>query len=154
MTTRIISTKINDMDKATKEIQEGRFALVTNTYYMLIEAADMMLRYMERMSKARHAELEKRIKERHKVVLQKTEQLKTTIESFEADYCAGFDDFVKYDNLRIAAALMARVVLLINDRTLTDKVEGENEKRIENYIRRIPQSGLLTDDMLDNFRIR
>lgn len=142
------------MDKIEKEIEEGKFALVTNSYYMLIEAADMMLRYMERLSKARHRELEKRIKERHKIVLQKTEQLKTTLESFVVDYEKGFDDYKKYDNLREAAALVARVVLLINDRTLNEEVEGERERKIEDYIYYMPEGGLLTDDMLDRFKIR
>ena len=142
------------MDKTEKEIQMGREALVTNSYYMLVEASCMMLRYLDIMLNKRHATLTKRVKERHKFLMQKVADLKVATESFDVDYHKGFDDYHKWDSLRQSSAYIARLLLLIADRTMNEPVAGERERKIEEYIYFMSEGGLLTDEMLNYFRIR
>ena len=142
------------ISKEFDETDLKREALVTNSYYMLTEASDMLLRYLEGMLKKRDAALVKRVKQRHKNIMTQMANLKTAYLSFMDDYAKGLPDYHQADDLRKSAAMMARIMLLTADRCYKQEKDGEREQRIERYIYNMPDGGLLDDDMLKHFFIR
>lgn len=132
-------------------------ALVTNSYYILMEAADMMLRRMEFQLLMRGRCLKHNIKRRHNVMMEKVAAMKNLSEDFFKDYEAAFgEQYNKMDDLRVSGAYMARIMLLIADRCYTQEDNGnmEREQRIERYIYNMPDGGLLNDNLLKKFFVR
>ena len=132
-------------------------ALVTNSYYMLMEAADMMLRQMELQLARRGRGLKFKLKQRHNLMMGNVDTLKNLQLDFWSDYREAFkDNYSKSDALRQSAAYMARIMLLIADRCYTQEDNGtmEREQRIERYIYNMPDGGLLNDDLLKKFFVR
>lgn len=132
-------------------------ALVTNSYYMLMETADMMLREMEIQLAKRGRLLKQNIKQRYNFMMGKVNALKNLQDDFWKDYEGAFgDNYNKTDSLRHSAAYMARIMLLIADRCYTQEDNGnmEREQRIERYIYNMPDGGLLNDDLLKKFFVR
>jgi hypothetical protein len=132
-------------------------ALVTNSYYMLMEAADMMLRQMELQLARRGRGLKFKLKQRHNLMMDNVDALKNFQLDFWSDYRDAFkDNYSKSDALRQSAAYMARIMLLIADRCYTQEDNGtmEREQRIERYIYNMPDGGLLNDDLLKKFFVR
>lgn len=134
-----------------------REALVTNCYYMLMEAADMMLRQMEEELGKRGRGLKFKIKQRHNLMMDNVAALKNFQLDFWKDYEEAFrENYSKSDALRQSSAYMARIMLLIADRCYTKEDNGsmEREQRIERYIYNMPDGGLLTEDLLKRFFVR
>lgn len=144
----------------SKEFEETALkqeALVTNSYYMLMEAADMMLRQMEVQLARRGRGLKFKLKQRHNMMMGTAETLKNFQLDFWKDYEEAFkDNYSKSDALRQSAAYMARIMLLIADRCYTQEDNGsmEREQRIERYIYNMPDGGLLDDELLKKFFMR
>lgn len=132
-------------------------ALVTNSYYMLMEAADMMCRQMEVLLNARKRRVKGKIRQRHNYMMEKVVALRNLQEDFWKDYHEAFGGaYQKTDSLRESAAYMARIMLLIADRCYTQEDNGDRKKErmIEEYIYFMPEGGLLKDDFLKRFVIR
>lgn len=132
-------------------------ALVTNSYYMLMEAADMMLRQMEVQLARRGRGLKFKLKQRHNLMMGNVDALKNLQLDFWDDYKSAFgNNYSKSDALRQSAAYMARIMLLIADRCYTSQDNGnmDREQRIERYIYNMPDGGLLNDELLKKFFVR
>ena len=83
--------------------------------------------------------------------------MKNLMEDVEADYQTTFGEEtwgIRWDEIRVSGAYLARICALILDRCKSEEVEGEKEKMIENYIHAMPRNGCCDDDFLKRFFIR
>lgn len=139
--------KLNQLDK--------ELVVTTNAYYVLAEASDMVLRYVEYLLNQKKGTVKQRVKQRHSRLMDKIEKLKTEYDNFQECYDASFGgDYTKQDDVRKSAAYIARILLLISDRCYTEKEGGVKERMIEEYIYHMPEKGFVTERMLENFVIR
>ena len=138
------------------ENEKNELNSVINSYYVLMEAADMLLRRGQTIFNNFGQDVNGPMKMRHRRMMQYMESLKNTQETFFKDYdCFGKDEryMAKYDMLRDAASYIARLTLLIGDRSCR-----EDEKRVRqniwDYIYYMPEQGLIADEALDKLKIR
>lgn len=127
----------------------------TNAYYVLAEASDMMLRYMEFVLAMRKRVLHQRVKQRHNRLMDKIDKLKNEYLNYQECYDVSFGgDYSKQDDVRKSAAYIARLLLLVADRCFAEEAGGTKERMIEEYIYHMPENGFVNDRMLGSFRIR
>lgn len=138
------------------EEEKNEINSLVNSYYVLMEAADMMLRRSEALfnnfGKAWHGDK----KMRHNRMMQHYKALKNIQDTFFDDYdCfgAGVGYMAKYDMMREAASYIARMTLLIGDRTCRED-EKQVRKNIWDYIYYMPEQGLVKDKLLDDLKMR
>ena len=131
------------------------FALMVNTYYILMEAADLVLRRAEFMLNTADLSLNSNVKHRHAMLMSKIAPLKNEVNTFSKLYETAFGENIlqRYDALRFTANIMARIALLMGDRC-SDSDFGQKESIIEEFIASMPKQGYLTDETLENFRMR
>lgn len=140
----------------TPEELEKNLVVVVNSYYNIIEASDLLLREAERLLNIKGATLKQRQKQRHKWMMEKIASFRNELnDSLLGDYEDAFREcfFGKYDEVRRAGNYLARLIVTIADRCGNDD-EGIKEQRIENYIKRMPSGGYLSNEVRQNFRMR
>ena len=144
------SEKLHEMSQYDKEQM-----VAVNAYYVLAEASDMMLRYVEFLLGLKKRGLRHQVKQRHNRVMDKIEALKNEYYNYQECYDRSFGgDYSKQDDVRKSAAYIARILLLVSDRCYTNKEGGEKERMIEEYVYHMPEKGFVTTRMLENFTIR
>lgn len=136
-------------NKLTRKISD--INSLVNTYYILAETLDMMIREMEAQFNELGKGVKHNVRQRHTEMMRLIRLLKVNQEKFITDYEAFKGDWQKYDDLRNSAAYISRIILLIADRT-NDRGKVENE--IEAYLRRKKTTGVVSDELLDKFYIR
>lgn len=124
---------------------------IVNSYYILAESLDMLLRQMEIEFELLGKGVVHTVKSRHTEMMRLMRLLKTNQEKFLKDYESFKGDWSKYDELRKSAAYISRIMLLVADRTLED---GKVERQIEDYIRSLPSTGAVSEELLQKMRIR
>lgn len=146
---RILKREMNDKEK--NEINS-----LINCYFVFMEGADMLLRRSESLFNNFGQGWEGARKMRHNRIMRHVQALKLELDSFFKDYeCFGKGEnyMAKYDAMRDAASYIARLTLLIGDRTCR-----EDEKRVRqniwDYIYYLPDQGLITDEALDRLKMR
>lgn len=123
---------------------------LVNSYYIMAEALDMLMNEMEQIFAPLGKGVKHHVKQRHSEMMRLIKLLRTNQEKFLSDYSAFNGDWSKYDDLRSSAAYIARIMLLIADRTNeNDCVESD----IEQYIRNKPSTGAVSDNLLHRFKI-
>lgn len=144
------------MDVRTLPKEEERhLCCLVNTYYFLMEAADMILRESERLLGTQDKVLQFDIKRRHNLMMSKVKALKGDQDKFLGDYSRAFQgEWLKYDDLRRSGALMARIALLTSDRTYSPDSISPKEKMIEKFIHSLPANSTLSNELLSKFTIR
>lgn len=123
---------------------------VVNSYYIMAEALDMLLRRMEVEFEHLGKDVVYSVKSRHTEMMRLMRMLRVNQEKFLKDYESFHGEWSKYDELRKSAAYISRIMLLVADRTLDD---GKVEKEIEDYIRSLPSTGVVSEELLNNFKI-
>lgn len=144
-------------DKELREMSQldKEQMISTNAYYVLAEASDMMLRYMEFVLAMRKRGLHQRVKQRHNRLMDKIDKLKNEYLNYQECYDVSFGgDYSKQDDVRKSAAYIARLLLLVADRCFAEENGGTKERMIEEYIYHMPENGFVNDRMLGSFRIR
>jgi ribosomal protein L30/L7E len=136
-------------NKLTRKVSD--INSLVNTYYILAETLDMMIREMEAQFNELGKGVKHNVRQRHTEMMRLIRLLKTNQEKFIHDYEAFKGDWQKYDDLRNSAAYISRIMLLIADRT-NDSGKVENE--IEAYLRRKKTTGVVSDELLNKFYIR
>ena len=129
---------------------------LVNSYYVLMEGADMLLRRAQTIYNNFGQDINGPMKLRHNRMMQHAKALVNLQEDFFRDYnCFGSGSkYVKtYDAMRDAASYLARLTLLIGDRTCRED-EQQARQRIWDYIYYMPEQGLITDRALDFLKIR
>ena len=138
------------------EDEKNEINSLINTYFVLMEGADMLLRRSETIFNNFGQGWDGKKKMRHARMMQHMEALKNLQESFFKDYdCFGKDEryIDKYDMLRDAASYITRLTLLIGDRSCrTD--EKRVRQNIWDYIYYMPEQGLIKDEALDKLKMR
>lgn len=124
---------------------------LVNSYYIMAESLDMLLREMERQFKSLDKGLKHHVKQRHTEMMRLFKLLKTNQEKFIKDYECFGGEWSKYDDLRMSAAYIARIMLLIADRTLDD---GKVERELEAYLTHKKSAGVVSDELLNSFKIK
>lgn len=124
---------------------------LTNSYYIMAEAMDMILREAEKGLEELGKGLKYEVKHRHKEMMRLIRLLKANQEKFLEDYACFDGNWDKYDELRKSGAYIARIMLLIADRTNT---EENVENRIEKYLYRLKPQGVVSSDLLGKFQIK
>ena len=143
------------MDVRTLSTDERHLCCLVNTYYYLMEAADMILRESEKLLNTQNKVLQFDIKRRHNMMMNRIQALKGDQDKFLADYSRAFQgEWLKYDDLRRSGALMARIALLTADRTYSPDSISPKEKMIEKFIHSLPTNSTLSNELLSKFTIR
>lgn len=143
------------MDVRTLSTDERHLCCLVNTYYYLMEAADMILRESEKLLSSQNKVLQFDIKRRHNMMMNRIQALKGDQDKFLADYSRAFQgEWLKYDDLRRSGALMARIALLIADRTYSPDSISPKEQMIEKFIYSLPTNSTLSNELLSKFTIR
>lgn len=124
---------------------------LTNSYYILSEAADMMMREMEFQFGKLGKGVKHRVKARHNEMMRLMRLLRTNQDKFLEDYEAFNGQWEKYDDLRISAAYIARIMLLIADRT---NIDDRVDNKIEKYIYNKKPTGVVSEELLSRFVIK
>ena len=143
-----MKTPINE-ERYIKEVND--INTVTNCYYIMAEATDMLMREMERKFDNIGKGIKHNVKQRHSEMMRLMRLLKANQEKFVKDYEAFHGDWSKYDALRNSAAYISRVMLLISDRC--DK-DDRIYSKIEKYIYDRKPTGIVSEEMLNRFRIK
>ena len=125
---------------------------LTNTYYILIEAADMILRDVKSIFEYYDKSLNGKIKQRHNNIMHHARALENLIDGFIEDYEDFKGDWDKHTELRASAAYIVRVSLLIGDRAALSSAPLERD--IEKFIYDLPPNGYAPDHILGRFRIK
>lgn len=136
----------NKLTQKVKDINS-----LVNSYYIMSESLDMIMREMERQFSSLGKEVKHHVKQRHTEMMRLMRLLKTTQDKFISDYDAFKGDWSKYDELRKSGAYIARIMLLIADRTNT---EENVENRIEKYLYRLKPQGVVSNELLGKFQIK
>lgn len=126
---------------------------LVSSYYIMAESLDMILREMERQFKSLDKGLKHRVKQRHSEMMRLIQLLKTTQEKFVQDYECFKGEWQKYDDLRCDAAYIARIMLYISDRTFGDD-SGKVDREIEAYLMRKKSNGMVSEELINNFKIK
>lgn len=138
-----------NIEKYNREVND--INTVTNCYYIMAEATDMLMREMERKFKGLNKDVKHHVKQRHTEMMRLMRMLKSNQEKFVKDYEAFHGDWSQYDALRNSAAYISRIMLLISDRCEKDI---RNYNKIEKYIYDKKPTGIVSDEMLNRFRIK
>ena len=125
---------------------------LTNTYYILMEAADMVLRETKGIFEFYDKSLSGKAKQRHNQIMFHTRTLENLFDKFIEDYECFKGNWDRHTELRSSGAYIARVSLLIGDRTAFDAAPREVD--IEKFIYEMPPNGYAPDNLLGRFKIR
>ena len=139
------------MNGNISEKEYRQLTLCTNLYYILIEAADMMLRRAKVIVEYNGRGLNGNVKRRHNLLMQQYRTLINLTDTLFEDYECFGGDWEKYDQIRKNGAWFARMAALVADRCMSDKPV---EKRIEKFIYKLPQQDIVDEKFLENFIIR
>lgn len=138
------------------EEEKNEINSLINSYYVLMEASDMLLRRAEMLFANFNQGLKGPVKVRHNRMMSHIAALKREQDTFFNDYnCFGKDEryIAKYDMMRDCASYLARLTLLIGDRSCRDD-EKAVRQRIWDYIYYMPEQGLIKDKALDYLKLR
>jgi len=125
---------------------------LTNSYFIIEEAGDMILRELKSLLESYDKGLNGRVRQRHNNIMSHVRALENILESFLEDYEAFKGEWKKHDELRASAAYLVRVALLIGDRAACS--EEPIEKQIEKFIHDLPPNGYINDHILSHFKLR
>lgn len=125
---------------------------LTNTYYILMEAADMILRDVKSIFEFYDKSLQGKVKQRHNIIMSHVRALENLSDDFLEDYECFKNNWDRHTELRTSGAYMARVSLLIGDRATFDSAPLETV--IEKYIYDLPPHGYAPDHILGRFKIK
>lgn len=148
--------KANFVNKEEIEGIRDEINACVNSYFVLCEAADMVLRNAEELFNCFDEGLKHKVKQRHNDMMAHIKAINNIMDTFFESYeCFGSgEEFIsKIDMLRNSAAFIARLVLLIGDRSCRDD-EKQVMKRIEEYIYYMPEQGLINDKVLNKFKVK
>ena len=135
--------------------QEKELALLTNTYFMLLEAADMILRNTEVYFEAIGVSMVGKHKVKHRNLMSQIQTLKVMMDNEIKFYCESYkNDYRKWDELRAGGAYFARLALEVGDRSYSEEDDDSVEKQIAKYVHDLPPKGMLSNQLLMNFFIR
>lgn len=132
--------------------KEKYLSYLVGAYMESLEASSMILQLVESEFAKVGAGLQQRAKQRNKQIQMHLQALRnlTADDMFANEHQAFASSWNNYDNFRRDAAYLARLVLLITDRTYL----ANNELAIiENFIRMRPQRGLISNDVVNKLII-
>ena len=133
--------------------KEKYLSYLVGAYMESLEASSMILQLVEKEFEKVGARLQQRAKQRNKQIQMHLQALRnlTADDMFENEHQAFANGWDNYDNFRRDAAYLARLVLLITDRTYL----ANNELAIiENFIRTRPQRGLIEYEIINKLIIK
>lgn len=133
------------------ELDYRRLTMLTNLYYILMEASDMFLRRAKVIIESNNKGLNKEIKRRHNLLMAHYKATINLTDTLLEDYECFDGKWENYDQIRKNGAWFARVVALIADRCMAD---APIEKDIEKFIYELPQQDIVDDKFLEDFIIR
>ena len=144
------------MEKVLTEQQEKDLVMMTNLYFIFMEAADSILYRTEEYFDAMGAKMNGSDKVKHRTMMSQVKTLKNLwdneIEKYGKDFC---QQWHKWDELRRSAGYLVRICMLVSDRCgFEDDQEGVREAEIEKFLREMPSSGNLTESLLLKFKLR
>ena len=139
----------------TEQELEKNLAVLVNTYYMMQEGADMILKETERLLAEQGRVLHHKKKQKHNELMRKIAVIRNLIDTLSEDYGEAFKDNLvkKWDDLRMAGAFIARNNLTISDRCGNDET-GRKENVIEEFIYFMPSNGYLSEEIRNKFFIK
>lgn len=135
-----------------EKVVEDRLTYIAICYMEMLEGSAMILRLLEAGAEAAGSHLHQRAKQRNNRILQHLKALRilTQDEPFENEHQAFATDWYKYDDFRADAAYLARMALLLTDRTYKDEVFAN---QIEEFIKTKADKGIIPDELADKMRI-
>ena len=133
------------------ETDYRRLTMMTNLYYILLEASDMMLRRAKIILENNKKGLNREVKRRHNLLMQHYKALINLSDSLLEDYECFDGKWENYDQIRKNGAWFARMAALTADRCMND---SPVEKDIEKFIYNLPQQDIVDNKFLEDFIIR
>ena len=123
------------------------------TYMEMIEGSAMILRIIEKEAIRQGLSLKQRAKQRNKIILQHIKALRnyTEDDTFENEHQAFSENWDNYEKFRADASIMARMCLLLMDRTYKD---NDLAVLMEAYLRNKPEKGVIPTDIINQLIIK
>ena len=123
------------------------------TYMEMVEGSAMILRIIEREATHQGMHLRQRAKQRNKIILQHIKALRnyTEDDTFEHEHQAFSDNWDNYEKFRADASIMARICLLLMDRTYKD---NDLAVLMEAYLRNKPEKGVIPREIINQLIIK
>lgn len=129
-----------------------------NSYFLLIEAADLALRTAIKQQELNEMGLNKRVGIRQSTKIAHNRMMQAA-KTFSHNYALCYDTFYEdtfkkfesWDELRREANLVVRIVLLMGDRAYNSI---EIEQQIEEYITSLPKRSEMNEKLLELFMMR
>lgn len=123
------------------------------SYMEMLEGTTMILQVIRQLMASIKGDIHFDIKNRHNKIdaLLKKLWTLTSDEPFLREHNMAFkDDWFKYDKFRDDAAYLARLVLLLADRTYQD---ADLQEEIEKFIKEKPKKNIYPDELIDRIKI-
>lgn len=133
--------------------ENDKLIYLLTAYMEVVEASSMILRQVEKRAARLGMNLRQRAKQRNKIVMQHIAALKNYTESdmFENEHQAFASDWNNYENFRIDASIMARICLLLMDRTYQD---NDLAVLMEAQLRNKPEKGIIPREIINELIIK
>lgn len=131
-------------------------SVLVNSYYILQEAADLLLRQAERIMNEESLGIHREVKMRHSQFMQHARILHNLNDRLWEDYINAFGDkWQKTDELRMFASVMARITVLTADRCSGDDNKDMHiEEEILRRLQEMPDNGLVSKEILDSLKMK
>lgn len=122
-------------------------------YMEMVEGSAMILRIIEREAIKHGASLKQRAKQRNKIILQHIKALRnyTEDDTFENEHQAFSENWNNYEKFRLDASIMARICLLLMDRTYKD---NDLAVLMEAQLRNKPEKGIIPREIINQLIIK
>lgn len=133
--------------------QSDSLSWMIATYMEMVEGSAMILRIVEREALKHGASLKQRAKQRNKIILQHIKALRnyTEDDTFENEHQAFSENWNNYEKFRIDASIMARICLLLMDRTYKD---NDLAVLFEAQLRNKPEKGIIPREIINQLIIK
>ena len=133
--------------------QSDSLSWMIAAYMEMVEGSAMILRIIEREAIKHGASLKQRAKQRNKIILQHIKALRnyTEDDTFENEHQAFSENWNNYEKFRLDASIMARICLLLMDRTYKD---NDLAVLMEAQLRNKPEKGIIPREIINQLIIK
>lgn len=133
--------------------KEDSLTWIIATYMEMVEGSAMILRIIEKEATRQGMHLRQRAKQRNKIILQHIKALRnyTEDDTFENEHQAFSENWDNYEKFRLDASIMARICLLLMDRTYHD---NDLAVLMEAQLRNKPEKGIIPREIINELIIK
>ena len=125
--------------------------IMVNTTFVMADAIDILIRNAEKRLYKRNAVLTQKYKMMHSNLLRCMRDTRLALERYNK-MCDDNLSWKDRDDQRCDSNYLCRIMLLIADRTAMGNSEAE--RKIEEFMQSLPESGKVSKEVIDEFRLK